>query len=142
MDWNNKIDFDAIREGDSIPPIKVKMDRKTYFEYNKLVHEINPLHFIQDYARRLGFKDIVVAGVYTFSFIPRLIAEWIGAPGALRKMEVKFIKPMYIEDEVTYGGVVKKKYVSDEGNFVECEISVENADGEKLIEAFPTVKID
>ena len=104
MEDKHKIDFENINRGDVIPLYKVKMDRKTYFEYNKLVNEINPLHFDENYAKALGFKGIVVAGVYTFSFIPRMIADWIGRPGSIRNMEIRYIIGAVIGAVV--GGVI------------------------------------
>ncbi len=129
------INFENINEGDIIPAFTVKMDRTTYFKYNKLVNEINPLHFDEKYAKSLGFRDIVVAGVYTFSFIPKIITDWIGEPGRIKNIEIKYIKPAYIEDEVTYKGVVKSKRLVENRKVVECEVYSENTEGTRLLEA-------
>ncbi len=141
MDLSSKVSFENIKKGDRIPSYKVKMDRKTYFEYNKLVSEINPLHFDKKYAQQLGFKNIVVAGVYTFSFIPKMITEWIGEPGSIRSIEIKYNKPIYIEDIITYYGTVKKKYVKDNKKYIDCNISIENVEGTKSISAMATIKL-
>ncbi len=141
MDFNYKIDFENIRKGDRLPGCEVKMDRKTYFAYNMLVNEINPLHFDENYAQGLGYKDIVVAGVYTFSFIPRMITKWIGEPGKIQSIGIKYNEPIYIEDVVTYSGIVKRKYVKDNQKFINCEISIENIEGTKLINASATIKL-
>jgi len=132
--------FNNAREGDRIPDLQVKMDRETYFEYNKLVKEINPLHFNEAYARSLGFRDIVVAGVYTFSFIPKMLEDWAGAPGVCRSIELRFMKPAYINDVVTYRGAVTRRYVKDNCGFIEFDIHSENQDGMKLIEATAVIK--
>lgn len=141
MGSNYKIDYEDIKEGDRIPACEVRMDRETYFAYNRLVNEINPLHFDEKYARELGYKDIVVAGVYTFTFIPKLIADWLGEPGKIQMIEVKYNEPAYIEDVVTYGGTVKKKYIKDKQKFIDCEITSENMEGTKLINATATIML-
>lgn len=141
MGSNYKINFENIKNEDRILSYKVKMDRKTYFEYNKLVSEINPLHFDKKYAQQLGFKNIVVAGVYTFSFIPKMITEWIGEPDNIQSIEIKYNKPIYIEDIITYYGTVKRKYVKDNKIFIDCEITVENVEGTKSISAMATIKL-
>jgi len=130
-----KITFKDIKKGDKLPPLTVKMDRERYLEYNELVSEINPLHFNRDYARSLGFKDIVVAGVYTYSFAPKMIDAWIGEPGRIANLEIKYIQPAYIEDEVTYRGVVKSKRTVEDLEVVECEVYSENSEGTRLLEA-------
>ena len=136
------VNYESINEGDNIPAFSVKMDRTTYFKYNELVNEFNPLHFNDKYAKSLGFKDIVVAGVYTFSFAPRLIADWLGEPGRIKSIEVKYIKPAYIEDEVTYKGVVKNKRLEDNRKIVECEVYSENSEGTRLLEAKVALNMD
>lgn len=141
MGTNYKIDFENIKEGDRIPVYEVKIDRDTYFEYNRLVNEINPLHFDKSYAQGLGYKDIVVAGVYTFSFVPKVITEWIGEPGKIQSIEIKYNEPVYIEDVVTYAGIVKRKYIKDNQKFIDCEISVENMEGTKLISALAAIQL-
>ena len=141
MDLNSKVSFENIKKGDRIPSYEVKMGRKTYFEYNKLVNEINPLHFDEKYAQQLGFKNIVVAGVYTFSFITRMIAEWIGEPGSIQSIEIKYNKPIYIDDVVTYSGTASKKYIKDNKKYIDCEISIENVEGAKLINATATIRL-
>jgi len=116
------------------------MDRNTYFRYNALVGEINPLHFDEDYARKIGFKDIVVAGVYTFSFIPKMVTDRTGQPGKIRSIELRYENPVYIGEEVVYRGRPVGEYVSEGVKFVEYGIEAENVGGTRLISATVTVE--
>jgi len=38
-----------LKIGDSIPNYSVIIDKKTYLQYNRLIKEINPLHFMLIY---------------------------------------------------------------------------------------------
>lgn len=134
------INFDAVNRGDLIPEYSVTIDEARYFEYNRLVNEINPLHFHEEYARKLGFRDPVVAGVFTFSFIPGYIERWTGKPGSCRRIEVRFIKPVYINDTIKLSGKIIKIYSKENRNFAECCVRVEN-DGALMIEAEATVEV-
>ncbi len=63
--------------GQAIPSSKVKIDKKSYKSYNRLIGEINPIHLSKKYAQNLGFDDIVVAGNFLFSIVNKWIINWI-----------------------------------------------------------------
>lgn len=133
------LDFEKVREGDLLAERRIRMDRGTYFAYNKLVTEINPLHFDADYSRRLGFRDIVVAGVYTFSFIPKMVEDWAGEAGRISGIEIKYIAPVYIDETIVQKGRVTGKTVEG-AKRLECEVVVEDSAGATLTEAVVTVE--
>ncbi|MHA1210484.1 MAG: MaoC family dehydratase [Candidatus Freyarchaeota archaeon] len=126
--------FEDVHEGDEVPPLRVKMDRKKYSEYSRMVKEINPLHFDESYAKSLGFRTIVVAGVYTYSFIPKMFADWLKDPNCVKRVEIRYISPVYIGDEIVNRGVVKRKRVQNGEKILECEFWVENQEGRRVTE--------
>ncbi len=140
MGESGGLDFERVREGDVLPELRVSMDRETYFEYNRLVNELNPLHFDAGYARGLGFRDIVVAGVYTFSFIPRMIEEWAGERGRIREIKIKYESPVYIEETIIHKARVKTKTGQAGSGSIGCEVSVEDAGGRLLTSAMVVVE--
>jgi len=83
------IAFDEIREQAEIPSLEIDFSVARNKDYCELVNEINPLHFDQEYARALGYKDIVVAGIFTASLFPKLITDWLGGQAVIEKMEMK-----------------------------------------------------
>ncbi|MEX2724987.1 MAG: MaoC family dehydratase [Candidatus Freyarchaeota archaeon] len=130
-----KVKFEDIGEGFEVPPLRVKMDRQAYFDYSAMVNEINPLHFDEQYAKSLGFRTIVVAGVYTYSFIPKMFADWLKDPECVKSLEIRYLHPIYIEDEIVNRAVVKRKYIQENGEkIVECDFWVENQEGQKVTE--------
>ncbi len=135
------INFDQIQEGMSLPELQVRMDRDLYFAYNKLVGNINPLHSDEAYARKLGFEDIVVAGVYTFSFITRMIEEWIGNAGRISSVTVKYQAPIYIDRTIINRAIVKKKSMEQGTGHIECEVSVTDPDGKLLTSALVNLRM-
>ncbi len=125
-----RVKFEDIKIGDEIPPLKIKLTPEKNKFYNRLVKEINPLHFNVDYAKGLGYKDIVVAGVFTSSFFVKLITDWIGEY-KIKEFEIFFYDPAYLNDELTHEGRVIMK----ENNFIRCETWSKNQLGEKLATA-------
>lgn len=132
--------FEDIREGDRLPELRRPMDRETYLAYNRLVKEINPLHFDLAYARRLGFREIVVAGVYTFSFIPKMVEDWMGDAGCIRRIEIHYRNPIYLGNTIVQQARVRKKRAEGDKQWIECEVEVADEQGHPLTGATVTVE--
>ena len=92
--------------GQAIPSSKVKIDKKSYKSYNRLIGEINPIHLSKKYAQNLGFDDIVVAGNYLFSIVNKWIVDWIKDVKIFKKISIRFENPVYPDDEITFFGNV------------------------------------
>jgi len=124
--------FDDIREQVEIPPLEIDFSSQRNQEYCEFVDEINPLHFDQDYARSLGYEDIVVAGIFTASLFPKVITDWLGIRAHIERMQVKFEAPAYLSEMVTYKGRVTRKSMEEGVKRLECEVWSENANGGRL----------
>jgi 3-hydroxybutyryl-CoA dehydratase len=132
---SSAVAFDEIREQAEIPSLQIDFSPARNKDYCELVGEINPLHFDREYARALGYKEIVVAGIFTASMFPKLITDWLGGQAVIEKMDVKFGVPAYLHDTVTYRGRVGKKAIEAGSKRLECEVWSENASSEQLASA-------
>ena len=141
MKRQNRVDFEALAPGDALPEAQIVMDRQTYSDYNRLINEINPLHFDAAYARKLGYKDIVVAGVYTFSFIPQMIEAWAGKPGCISSIAVRYKSPVYIGETIVQTARIAKKTEANDFKLVEIEVEVKDNAGELLTAATVGVEL-
>lgn len=126
---------EPIREGTEIPPLSVHFSPERNGRYCRLVNEINPLHFDAAYARDLGYRDIVIAGVFTASYFPEVLAAWLGRNLRIEKMVLKFRAPAYLSDTVTYRGKVLRLMNEGGRRSIECDLWSENASGERLAQA-------
>jgi acyl dehydratase len=130
---NNKINLESIKVGDQMPIYSVIIDEKMYRKYNRLVNEINPLHFNKKYAQKLGFEDIVVAGNFTFGYIPKWIIDWTRDLGCIDQISVYFEKPVFINDQITHKGRVIKIDVKNDKKFIECSFTVEKTIDNEIV---------
>lgn len=124
--------FDKIQVGEKLPTYTITIDWNMYRQYNKMINEINPLHFDEKYAQKIGFKTIVVAGVFTYSFFLRPLLNWTKDPNSIKKIKIRYHKPVYINETITQGGSIIKKYRKDGLNYVECELWAENSTKERI----------
>jgi acyl dehydratase len=127
--------FDKIQEHAEIPPLKIDFSTARNQDYCDFVSEINPLHFDRQYARALGYKDIVVAGIFTASLFPKLITDWLGGQARIERMEVKFEAPAYLNEAAMYRGRVTRKWVEKDAKRLECDVWSENTAEERLASA-------
>jgi 3-hydroxybutyryl-CoA dehydratase len=132
---SSTVAFDEILEQAKIPSLEIDFSAERNKDYCGLVNEINPLHFDLEYARALGYKDIVVAGIFTASLFPKLITDWLGGQAVIERMGVKFGSPAYLNDTVTYRGRVEKKLIEAGVKRLECDVWSENAVSERLASA-------
>lgn len=122
-----------IEIGQEIPPFKVKIESKSYKKYNRLIHEMNPLHKNTEYAQNLGFDNIVVAGNFLFSYISKWIISWVGEINAVKKITVKFGNPVYIDENLIHKGKIIEIQDKNNQKLIFCEYQVEKFNGEKVM---------
>jgi len=139
-EFNSKINDFVI--GQVIPSSKVKIDKKTYKSYNRLIGEINPIHLSKKYAQNLGFDDIVVAGNYLFSIINKWIVDWIKDVKIFKKISIKFENPVYPDDEITFLGKISNIDNSENEKIIICNFKVKKSNTIEVMNGTIELKIN
>ena len=134
--------FENAEIGQQLEPFSVTINWNMYKKYNRLVHEINPLHFNESYAKQLGYKTIVVAGVYTASFFLRPLLKWIKDPTAILNYEIRFHDPVYLGDTISHHASIRKKYEQKGNYYIELEAWVENQEKKRITTGTVTVVLN
>jgi 3-hydroxybutyryl-CoA dehydratase len=66
--------------------------------------DYNPIHMDEDYARGTIFKTRVVHGMLHAGLISGIVGTHFPGPGTIYLSQtLKFLKPVFIGDEITYG---------------------------------------
>ena len=125
----NKLEVFTI--GQELPVYEVKVDSQMYRKYNRLIKEINPIHFNKKYALKLGYDDIVIAGNFLFTYIPKWVIDWVENVEAIKKIDVKFENPVYPEDTIIHKGKITDIREENEKTLIECDYEVEKPSGER-----------
>ena len=91
----------------------------------------NPLHNDADFAKEKGYIDKVVYGMLTASLFSTLAGVYMpGEKSLLQSVESKFVKPVYIGDELTVTGKVVEK--SETYELIRVKAEIRNQRGEKV----------
>jgi hypothetical protein len=96
-------------------------------------------HLSDHLAQILGVAVFVAQGPYLFLWACRLITNWMGDLGFLKKMETQNRKFMPRGSLVVCKGEVVKKYVQGGEHLVELRIRVEDQDGVLSVPGSATV---
>jgi len=76
-------------------PIDHRLPRK----FATLIHDENPIHIDDRYAREHGFKGAILQGMATFCLVVREVIS-DGDPTTLRSISVRFEAPVYPGDRI------------------------------------------
>jgi acyl dehydratase len=76
-----------------------------------------------------GLGGAILQGLCTLGWAVEAAARYAGDPGRVKKVKVRFSRPVRIEDTVTYAG----KVVKVEGGRAVAEISAKNQNGEDVL---------
>ena len=78
---------------------------------------------------KLGYDGIVVAGNFLFTYIPKWAIDWCGDATAIKKIDVKFDNPVYLDDTIVHKGKIIN--IDEEKRLIECQYEVEKTNGER-----------
>ncbi|MGM0435443.1 MAG: MaoC family dehydratase [Bacillota bacterium] len=117
--------------GDSVQT-KKQFSSQEVEQFSNLSGDRNPLHLEENYAAKTIFKKRVVHGSLVNSLFSNLLGNHLPGEGTIYcKQDSKFLKPVYIGEEIT--AVVEVIEIDAEKNRVFLDTSAYNQSGEKVI---------
>jgi 3-hydroxybutyryl-CoA dehydratase len=111
--------FRHVRECDKYRPIY----------YAGASGDFNPIHIDQDVGEMAGLGGVILQGLCTMAWAVEGAVNFIGDPGRISRVKVRFSKPVAIDDTITYEG----KVVKLEGGKLVAEITARNQKGDEVL---------
>lgn len=93
------IEYDAVRVGEQLPPLTVRVTRDRLVRYAGASGDFNPIHWSPRVAAAAGLPDVIAHGMLTMAVAGRVVTDWIGDPGAIREFGVRFTRPVVVPDD-------------------------------------------
>ena len=98
-----------MKEGDSIPELKVTPDRFLPHRYAGASGDFNPIHIDKEFATQVGLPGNILHGLYGMAQVARAATAAAGGdPRALRRLSVQFRGMGLPEQEIVVTGTVKE----------------------------------
>lgn len=99
-----KVRFEDVSVGDEIPSLDRVVKRQEVKAYADASGDQNPLHQDDAFAQSVGFPGIIAHGMFTMAHLVKAITDWLGDPGALRRMQVQFRQVVYMDETIVARG--------------------------------------
>lgn len=100
--------------------------------------DFNPIHIDAEFGKMVGLGGAILQGLCTMAFVMQTVSDWSHDPYKVKKLKVRFAKPVLPDDTVTITGKVTKI----ENNLAHCELVAKKQTGDEVINnAFADVEI-
>jgi hydroxyacyl-ACP dehydratase HTD2-like protein with hotdog domain len=120
----SQVFYEDVQTGDSLPTLTVTVDERQLFFFSAATYNGHRIHYDKDWARTVeGYDNVLVQGPLQAALLARAITDWIGARGRLVEYAVQNRAIAFAGEELTFGGVVAGKRLSDNIGLVDLDIA-------------------
>jgi hydroxyacyl-ACP dehydratase HTD2-like protein with hotdog domain len=120
----NQIFYDDVQPGDALPTLTIRADERQLFFFSAATYNGHRIHYDKDWARaQEGYPDVVVHGPLQAALLARAITDWIGGSGRLIYYAVQNRAVALVGEDLSFGGSVTAKCVSDNVGLVDLDIA-------------------
>ncbi len=92
------------------------------------------LHFDRDHVREHnGLKGFIASGAYRQALLVRLLTDWVGPRGALRKLSLRHTSSTFEGDLMRFSGRVTLREVASGEGRLTCEVVGHNQDAREIL---------
>ena len=125
-----QIYYEDVTEGMTIPALEKVVTSRSLVMYCAAYEDFAEIHHDKDAAQQAGFPGTVVPGLFTSAFLAQMLTDWITPEGGIRRLQANYRRPHFAGETIVCKGRVTAMRVEDGERLVECEVWVENAEGE------------
>ena len=98
------------------------------------------LHYDRDHVREHnGLRTFIASGAYRQALLIRMLTDWIGPRGWLRKITIRHTYSTFEGDIMSFGGSVIGKSESPADPWISCALDGKNQDGKPILTGTCTV---
>ena len=131
----NHYTFEEIKTGME-EQFSVTITEQMMQQFREMTGDVNPLHCDETFAKEKGFDGKVAYGMLTASFLSTMAGvDLPGEYSLIQSVEVKFVKPVFPGEEITFTGKVSE--VNDTFRFLVLKVTG-TVTGEKDNERYGT----
>ncbi len=133
--------WDDVQEGTVLPDLVKNPTTQQLVKYAGASGDYYQIHYDKDFAKNNELDDVILHGALKNAFLGHLVTRWMGPEGDLKRLACQYRGMDIPGTPITAKGVVTRKYQEQGANLVDCEIWLENKDGEKTTPGSATVAL-
>jgi acyl dehydratase len=77
----------------------VELTRESLVRYAGASGDLNPIHYRDDVAARVGLPGVLAHGMLTMGLAVETIVDWLGDSGRIIEYGVRFTRPVVVDAE-------------------------------------------
>jgi acyl dehydratase len=116
--------------GDTFSHLR-ECDRYRPIYYAAASGDFNPIHIDKEAAESAGLGGPILHGLCTMAWAVEAAVRYLGDPGRVRRVKVRFSRPVAIGDEIRFEGRV----TTIEAGRLTAEIVAKNQRGEEVLKS-------
>jgi acyl dehydratase len=133
--------WEDVTEGMELPTLVKHPTTRQLVQYAGASGDFYEIHYDKDFAQNNGLDGVILHGALKNAFLGQLVTDWMGPLGSLKRLTCQYRGMDFPGRPVTVKGKVTRKY-QDQGQYlVECNIWLENPDGETTTPGSATVAL-
>ncbi|MCH8801702.1 MAG: dehydratase [Chloroflexi bacterium] len=137
----DQVYWDDVQEGTELPAVVKNPTTQQLVKYAGASGDYYQIHYDKDFAKNNDLDDVILHGALKNAFLGHLVTKWMGPNGDLKRLACQYRGMDIPGSPVTAKGVVTRKYEEKGVNLVDCDIWLENKDGEKTTPGSATVAL-
>ena len=137
----SQIYFEAVSDGQEIPKIVENFASQRLVLWAAGSGDYYQIHYDKDFAQKTGLPDRIVHGALKHAMLGRLLHEWVGDEGRVRRFACQYRGMDDVDKDVTAKGIITGKRTEDGQNLVDLEVWTEDPDGKKTTPGTATVAL-
>lgn len=122
--------WEDVDTGMDLPSLVKTVSTRQLVQYAGASGDLYEIHYDKDFAQETGLTGVIIHGALKSAFLGQLVTDWAGPKGTLKKLSCQYRGMDYPDQPITAKGTVTSKYQDDHQHLVDCEIWLENSQGE------------
>ncbi|WP_248905822.1 FAS1-like dehydratase domain-containing protein [Halocatena marina] len=123
----------TLEVGDTAPTVTVgPLRRHDFVRYAGSSGDFNPIHYDEPYAQAAGNPSVFGQGMFTAGIAAHMVADWFGLD-AVKMFSIRFQSQTWSGDTITANAEVTSVNMDDGDEYVEADLHVVRADGERVL---------
>ena len=115
----------------------VKITDKMVRQFAEMSGDFNPIHLDDSYAATTRFKKRIAHGMILGALVSRLLNEKIGQGGIYLAQSMKFVNPVFIDEDITFDFEITKLHQTR--GFGLVNTSAKKANGDIVLKGEATI---
>ena len=137
----DQVYWEDVTEEMELPPMVKEPTTQQLVKYAGASGDYYQIHYDTEFAKGNGLEGVILHGALKNAFLGQFMTDWMGPEGNLKRLACQYRGMDFPGRPITAKGTVIRKYREGGQNLVDCNIWLENDQGERTTPGSATVAL-